>query len=316
MKSNSNNQLNPPVFAMALMPFLESIPGFAPPQQQLLDHVNSQVPDAAAGRERFFFVPGHDDGKIAHPRMSCRGVSVSYQGKLALHPVDLEVARNGVFALIGTAGSGKSTFLRCLNRMNDGLPGCQVHGKVILNGQDIYAPGIDTVSLRAQVSMVFQKPNPYPQTVYENVAYGLRIHGLTTCPSHEHALVEEVLRQAGLWPELRTQLKQAAHRLPLGLQQRLCISRALAIKPRLLLMDEPCSALDPVSTSIIEGLIEELGKSYPILLATHSIQQAARISQQTAFFDAGHLVEIGQTAQIFTNPRQPLTETYISGRLG
>ena len=315
-KSNSNDHLNPRVFAMALMPFLESTPGFATPLQQLHDRLHSRAPTGALGREWLDFVPVMDDGEIEHPSMSCQGVSVSYQGKRALHPVHLEVAPNGVLALIGPSGSGKSTFLRCLNRMNDSLPGCQVKGKVMLNGQDVYAPEIDTVSLRAQVSMIFQKPNPYPQTVYENVAYGLRIHGLATCPSHEHALVEEALRQAGLWPELRGQLKQAAHQLSPGQQQRLCIARALAIKPSVILMDEPCSALDPVSTAMIEGLIEELGESYPILLVTHSVQQAARISQRTAFFDAGRLIEVGQTARMFTNPRQPLTETYISGRMG
>jgi phosphate transport system ATP-binding protein len=301
---------------MALMPFLESIPGFATPLQQLHNRLHSRAPTGALGREWLDFVPVMDDGEIEHPSISCQGVSVSYQGKRALHPVHLEVAPNGVLALIGPSGSGKSTFLRCLNRMNDSLPGCQVKGKVMLNGQDVYAPEIDTVSLRAQVSMIFQKPNPYPQTVYENVAYGLRIHGLATCPSHEHALVEEALRQAGLWPELRGQLKQAAHQLSPGQQQRLCIARALAIKPSVILMDEPCSALDPVSTAMIEGLIEELGESYPILLVTHSVQQAARISQRTAFFDAGRLIEVGQTARMFTNPRQPLTETYISGRMG
>jgi phosphate transport system ATP-binding protein len=315
-KSNSNDHLNPRVFAMALMPFLESIPGFATPLQQLHNRLHSRAPTGALGREWLDFVPVMDDGEIEHPSISCQGVSVSYQGKRALHPVHLEVAPNGVLALIGPSGSGKSTFLRCLNRMNDSLPGCQVKGKVMLNGQDVYAPEIDTVSLRAQVSMIFQKPNPYPQTVYENVAYGLRIHGLATCPSHEHALVEEALRQAGLWPELRVQLKQAAHQLSPGQQQRLCIARALAIKPSVILMDEPCSALDPVSTAMIEGLIEELGESYPILLVTHSVQQAARISQRTAFFDAGRLIEVGQTARMFTNPRQPLTETYISGRMG
>ena len=315
-KSNSNDHLNPRVFAMALMPFLESTPGFATPLQQLHDRLHSRAPTGALGREWLDFVPVMDDGEIEHPSISCQGVSVSYQGKRALHPVHLEVAPNGVLALIGPSGSGKSTFLRCLNRMNDSLPGCQVKGKVMLNGQDVYAPEIDTVSLRAQVSMIFQKPNPYPQTVYENVAYGLRIHGLATCPSHEHALVEEALRQAGLWPELRGQLKQAAHQLSSGQQQRLCIARALAIKPSVILMDEPCSALDPVSTAMIEGLIEELGESYPILLVTHSVQQAARISQRTAFFDAGRLIEVGQTARMFTNPRQPLTETYISGRMG
>ncbi len=301
---------------MALMPFLQSMPGLAPPPQHLLDRVQSPGPTGVPGRERLDPLPGIQDGKIAQPRLSCRGVSVSYHRQRALHPVHLEVGQNGVLALIGPSGSGKSIFLRCLNRMNDSLPGCQVQGKIILNGQDVYAPGIDAVGLRAQVGMIFQKPNPYPQTVYDNMAYGLRIHGLATCPSHEHALVEDALRQAGLWPEVKGQLRQAAHQLSPGQQQRLCIARALAIKPSVLLMDEPCSALDPVSTAVIEGLIEELGKSYPILLVTHSVQQAARISQRIAFFDSGRLIEVGQTARIFTNPRQPLTETYISGRMG
>ena len=301
---------------MALMPFLDSIPGFAPPLQQLHDRVHLRGPTGALGSERLDFVPVMGDGRIAHPSVSCQGVSVSYQGKKALHPVHLDVAGNEVLALIGPPGSGKSTFLRCLNRMNDSLPGCEVKGKIILNGQDVYAPGVDAVSLRAQVCMIFQKPNPYPHSVYDNRAYGLRIHGLATCPSHEHALIEEALRQAGLWPEVRGQLKQSAHQLSLGQQQRLCIARALAIKPSVILMDEPCSALDPVSTAIIEGLIEELAKSYPILLVTHSVHQAARISQRTAFFDGGRLIEVGQTARVFTNPRQPVTETYISGRMG
>jgi phosphate transport system ATP-binding protein len=301
---------------MALMQFFESTPGLAPPPRYLHDRIDSRGPVGVNGRERLDPVPGTHDEKIGPSTMSCLGVSVSYQGRRALHPVYLEVAQNEVLALIGPSGSGKSTFLRCLNRMNDSLPGCQVKGKIMLNGQDIYARGIDAVSLRAQVGMIFPKPNPYPQSVYDNMAYGLRIHGLATCPSHEHALVEEALRQAGLWSEVKGQLRQAAHQLSAGQQQRLCIARAMAIKPSVILMDEPCSALDPVSTAVIEGLIEELGKSYPVLMVTHSVQQAARISQRIAFFDSGRLIEVGQTARIFTNPRQPLTETYISGRMG
>lgn len=299
---------------MVLTPIIDSSPDFSPAVALYQGHRQSASIPASLGAKR----PETNCGPGAQsvpPWMSCRGVSVSYGGRRALDAVDLEVGQNEVLALIGPSGSGKSTFLRCFNRMNDSLPGCQVQGKIILNGRDIYASEMDAMGLRARVGMVLNKPNPYPQSVFDNIAYGLRIHGLSTCPSHELALIEEALREAGLWQELRGQLKQSAHALSLGQQQRLCIARALAIKPSVILMDEPCAALDPVSTAMIEGLIEELGRRHAILLVPHSSQQAARISQRTAFFHSGRLIEVDETARIFTNPRHRLTEAFISGQL-
>lgn len=299
---------------MALTPIIDSSPGFAPAVALYQGHRPAVTLPASLEARR----PDTERGAGAQslqPLISCRGVSVSYGGRCALDAVDVEIGQGEVLALIGPSGSGKSTFLRCLNRMNDSLPGCQVQGKIVLNGRDIHASDMDAMGLRSRVGMVLNKPNPYPQSVYDNIAYGLRIHGLSTCSSHELALIEEALREAGLWQELRGQLTQSAQSLSPGQQQRLCIARALAIKSTVLLMDEPCAALDPVSTAMIEGLIEDLGRSHAIVLVPHSTQQAARISQRTAFFHSGRLIEVDETARIFTNPRHRLTEAFISGQL-
>ncbi len=218
--------------------------------------------------------------------------------------------------MIGPSGCGKSTFLRCLNRMNDTVPGCRVRGRITLDGQDIYDKQQDVVPLRAQVGMVFQKPNPFPKSIYENVAYGPRIHGLTNDKVELDALVETSLRKAGLWDEVKDRLQQPGTGLSGGQQQRLCIARTIAVSPEVILMDEPCSALDPIATARIEELIDELREQYSIAIVTHSMQQAARVSQRTAYFHLGDLVEVGETSQIFTNPSHKLTEDYITGRFG
>ena len=250
------------------------------------------------------------------PRMVCRGVDVWYGSKQAIKHVSLDIGRNQVVAMIGPSGCGKSTFLRCLNRMNDTIDGCRVSGSIHLDGQDVYAKGMDPVPLRAQVGMVFQKPNPFPKSIYENVAYGPRIHGLTNTKAELDALVESSLRKAGLWNEVKDRLDQPGTGLSGGQQQRLCIARTIAVSPEVILMDEPCSALDPIATAIIEELIDELREHYAIAIVTHSMQQAARVSQRTAYFHLGDLVEVGETSQIFTNPRHQLTEDYITGRFG
>jgi len=218
--------------------------------------------------------------------------------------------------MIGPSGCGKSTFLRCLNRMNDTIDGCRVTGSIQLDGEEIYARGRDPVPLRAQVGMVFQKPNPFPKSIYENVAYGPRIHGLTNSRAELDALVETSLRKAGLWNEVKDRLDQPGTGLSGGQQQRLCIARTIAVSPEVILMDEPCSALDPIATAIIEELIDELRENYSIAIVTHSMQQAARVSQRTAYFHLGDLIEVGETNEIFTNPRHRLTEDYITGRFG
>ncbi len=301
---------------MALNPVIETRRGFTSRSDLFQYRFQARGSQATVARECLQDAPALNEGKASQPRVSCQGINVTYRGSRVLHNVHLDVGQNEVLALIGASGCGKSTFLRCLNRMNDTLPECRVEGKILLNAQDVYAPEVDAVGLRAQVGMIFQKPNPYPQSVYDNIAYGLRIHGLSTCASHEHALVENALRQAGVWKEVMDRLHQPAYRLSAGQQQRLCIARALAVNPFVILMDEPCSALDPVSTAIVERLIEELREKYSIILATHSLQQAARVSQRTAFFDRGRLIEVGPTAQIFTTPKETLTDAYISGRTG
>ena len=236
-------------------------------------------------------------------RMICRNVDVHYGDKHAIKNVSLDIGRNEVVAMIGPSGCGKSTFLRCLNRMNDTVPGCRVRGRITLDGQDIYDKQQDVVPLRAQVGMVFQKPNPFPKSIYENVAYGPRIHGLTNDKVELDALVETSLRKAGLWDEVKDRLQQPGTGLSGGQQQRLCIARTIAVSPEVILMDEPCSALDPIATA-------------SIAIVTHSMQQAARVSQRTAYFHLGDLVEVGETSQIFTNPSHKLTEDYITGRFG
>jgi phosphate transport system ATP-binding protein len=250
------------------------------------------------------------------PRMVCREVNVWYGNKHAIKDVSLDIGKNQVVAMIGPSGCGKSTFLRCLNRMNDTIDGCRVRGSIRLDGQEIYDKGLDPVPLRAQVGMVFQKPNPFPKSIYENVAYGPRIHGLTNSKAELDALVETSLRKAGLWNEVKDRLEQPGTGLSGGQQQRVCIARTIAVSPEVILMDEPCSALDPIATAIIEELIDELRENYAIAIVTHSMQQAARVSQRTAYFHLGDLVEVGETNQIFTNPRHKLTEDYITGRFG
>ena len=249
-------------------------------------------------------------------RMTCRNVNVYYGDKHAIKNVSLDIGRNAVVAMIGPSGCGKSTFLRCLNRMNDTIDTCRVTGDITLDGLDIYGREVDVVPLRAQVGMVFQKPNPFPKSIYDNVAYGPRIHGLARNKAELDEIVETSLRKAGLWEEVKDQLAHPGTGLSGGQQQRLCIARTIAVSPEVILMDEPCSALDPIATAIIEDLIDELKQQYSIAIVTHSMQQASRVSQRTAYFHLGDLIEVGDTAQIFTNPRHQLTQDYITGRFG
>lgn len=245
-----------------------------------------------------------------------KNVDVFYGEKQALNGINLEIPQNKVTSLIGPSGCGKSTFLRSINRMNDLVDICRVTGEIKIAGRDIYAPDVDVVSLRAQVGMVFQKPNPFPKSIFENVAYGPKIHGLTSNKAEMHELVEWSLKKAGLWDEVKDRLDETGTGLSGGQQQRLCIARAIAVKPRVILMDEPCSALDPIATAIIEELIDELRDNFTIIIVTHSMQQAARVSQRTAFFHMGNLVEHGPTKTIFTSPRDERTQNYITGRIG
>nr|WP_316652076.1 phosphate ABC transporter ATP-binding protein PstB [uncultured Gellertiella sp.] len=249
-------------------------------------------------------------------KMMGRNVSVHYGAKQALFDVNLAVRENTVTALIGPSGCGKSTFLRCLNRMNDTIDNCRVTGEITLDGQDIYDPSIDVVELRARVGMVFQKPNPFPKSIYENVAYGPRIHGLARTRAEFDQIVETSLVKAGLWGEVKDRLNEAGTGLSGGQQQRLCIARAVAVSPEVILMDEPCSALDPIATAKVEELIHELRSNFTIVIVTHSMQQAARVSQRTAMFHLGNLVEENDTDKIFTNPDESRTQDYIMGRFG
>jgi phosphate transport system ATP-binding protein len=255
--------------------------------------------------------PAPDQAKVA-----AREVSVFYGTKQALFDVSLDVPRNQVTSLIGPSGCGKSTFLRAINRMNDTIPGTAVTGRIALDGVDIYASHIDPVELRARVGMVFQKPNPFPKSIFENVAYGPRIHGLAAGKADLEEIVVTSLTRAGLFKEVQDRLHEPGTGLSGGQQQRLCIARAIATRPEVLLMDEPASALDPIATAIIEELIDELRANYTIVIVTHSMQQAARVSQRTAFFHLGTLVEEGATRDIFANPRQKRTEDYITGKIG
>ncbi len=250
------------------------------------------------------------------PKMTARNVCVDYGAKRAIDDVSIDVDMDQVTALIGPSGCGKSTFLRTLNRMNDTVANARVTGAITLDGQDIYAPGMDVVQLRARVGMVFQKPNPFPKSIFENVAYGPRIHGLATGKADLDAVVERSLRRAGLWDEVKDRLADSGTALSGGQQQRLCIARAIAVDPEVILMDEPCSALDPIATAKIEELIHELKGRYAIVIVTHNLQQAARVSQRTAFFYLGTLVEYGATGDLFTNPVQTRTRDYITGRYG
>ena len=251
-----------------------------------------------------------------NPRMTCRDVDVFYADKQAIFKVSLDIGKNEVIALIGPSGCGKSTFLRCLNRMNDTIDICRITGTIKLDEMDIYDPAIDVVPLRAQVGMVFQKPNPFPKSIYDNIAYGPKIHGLVTSRTDTDEIVETSLRKAGLWKEVKDRLDQPGTGLSGGQQQRLCIARTIAVNPEVILMDEPCSALDPIATSIIEELIHELSTQYTIAIVTHSMQQASRVSQRTAYFHLGVLIEVGQTDQLFTRPLHRLTQDYITGRFG
>jgi phosphate transport system ATP-binding protein len=253
---------------------------------------------------------------IGNPVFSCRDVSVFYSGKQALKSVSIDVGRRQVLAMIGPSGCGKSTFLRCLNRMNDTIPGARVTGTIMLDGRDIHGGQLDAVQLRARIGMVFQKPNPFPKSIYDNVAYGPRIHGLTRSRAQLDDVVCHSLTKAGLWDEVKDRLSSPGTGLSGGQQQRLCIARTIAVQPEVILMDEPCSALDPIATARIEDLIDELRESYAIVIVTHSMQQAARVSQRTAYFHLGELIEVGDTDRVFTNPRQRLTEDYITGRFG
>ncbi|MEE2023235.1 MULTISPECIES: phosphate ABC transporter ATP-binding protein PstB [Alkalimonas] len=249
-------------------------------------------------------------------KMKARDVKVFYGASEAIKGIDMDVAKNEVLAFIGPSGCGKSTFLRCLNRMNDTIDSCRVTGLIELDGQNMYDPRLDVVQLRAQVGMVFQKPNPFPKSIYDNIAYGPKLHGLASKKSDLDDIVESSLRKAGLWNEVKDRLAQPGTGLSGGQQQRLCIARTIAVSPEVILMDEPCSALDPIATSIIEELIDELKTNFTIVMVTHNMQQAARVSDRTAFFHLGELVEVGPTNEVFTNPQNKRTEDYITGRYG
>ena len=253
---------------------------------------------------------------IPGSKLKAQNVNVFYAEKQALFGVSLDIDEKSVTSFIGPSGCGKSTFLRCFNRMNDVIPSCRVEGQIIMDEVDLNSPNIDPVLLRARVGMVFQKPNPFPKTVYENVAYGPRIHGLATNRQEMDFIVEDSLKKAGLWKEVSDRLNDQATGLSGGQQQRLCIARAIAVGPDVLLMDEPCSALDPIATSVIEELIGDLQSRFTILIVTHSMQQAARVSQRTAYFHLGELIEYGETKEIFTRPQNEQTEAYISGKIG
>ncbi len=256
------------------------------------------------------------ESDLPDTRLQVRDLSLRYGDSRALSNINLDLPGNRVTAFIGPSGCGKSTFLRCLNRMNDTIESCKVTGEIIMDGENINDPDIDPVLLRSRVGMVFQKPNPFPKSIFDNIAYGPRIHGLAATREDLDEMVEKSLRRAGLWEEVKDRLSSPGNSLSGGQQQRLCIARAIAVRPEVILMDEPCSALDPVATARIEELIDELRKRYCIVIVTHSMQQAARVSQRTAFFHLGELVEMGDTDQIFTNPRERRTEDYITGRFG
>lgn len=259
---------------------------------------------------------GADLAATAEPYITARDVDVFYADKQALSDISLNIQANQVTSLIGPSGCGKTTFLRCLNRMNDLIPICRVEGDIRVEGQDIYDPAVDVVALRAHVGMVFQKPNPFPKSIFDNVAYGPKIHGIASSKSELSEIVETSLKRARLWEEVHDRLNEPGTSLSGGQQQRLCIARAIAVQPKIILMDEPCSALDPIATSRIEELIDELRENFTIIIVTHSMQQAARVSQSTAFFHMGELVESGATGQIFTAPKDERAQNYITGRIG
>jgi phosphate transport system ATP-binding protein len=283
----------------------------APPKQS--DRGSGDRRGRLVSRERRETV---GDPFLENPRLSCRNVNVHYGDKQAIKDVSLDVGPNAVMAMIGPSGCGKSTFIRCLNRMNDTIVGCRVTGDITIDDTNIYDKNVDVVPLRAQVGMVFQKPNPFPKSIFDNIAYGPRIHGLVQNRAETEEVVETSLKRAGLWEEVKDRLDQPGTGLSGGQQQRLCIARTIAVNPEVILMDEPCSALDPIATGIIEDLIDKLRENYTICIVTHSMQQASRVSQRTAYFHLGDLIEVGPTERIFTNPRHQLTEDYITGRFG
>ncbi|MCE2509482.1 MAG: phosphate ABC transporter ATP-binding protein [Alphaproteobacteria bacterium] len=299
--------------------------------ERQIDASNQEAPEARTTRKpaRTISVsvttkgksPMQDDETAAEitaspPKMSTRKLNVFYGDKQALTNVDLDILKNEVTALIGPSGCGKSTFLRCLNRMNDTIENCRVTGTVVLDGQDVYEKSVDVVELRAEIGMVFQKPNPFPKTIYENVAYGPRIHGFVKNRAELDEIVMTCLERAGLLGEVQDRLHEPGTSLSGGQQQRLCIARAIAVNPEVILMDEPCSALDPIATARIEELMDELRQKYTIVIVTHSMQQAARVSQHAAFFHLGELIEVDDTATLFTSPRDERTQGYITGRFG
>ena len=293
-------QILPPI---APSPSVGAVNGFAAaPGETSGDTPGEQPPIAAQA--------------AADPKIVARNVNVFYGAKQAINDVSIDIDAGAVTAFIGPSGCGKSTFLRTLNRMNDTIANSRVEGEIRLDGEDIYGGGMDPVQLRARVGMVFQKPNPFPKSIYENVAYGPRIHGLAAKRGEMDTIVEKSLRRAGLWDEVKDRLSDAGTALSGGQQQRLCIARAIAVSPEVILMDEPCSALDPIATARIEELIDDLKERYAIVIVTHSMQQAARVSQRTAFFHLGTMVEYGDTSQLFTNPREERTKDYITGRYG
>jgi phosphate transport system ATP-binding protein len=253
---------------------------------------------------------------LESPRIRCSNVNVYYGDTHAVHNINIDVGYNEILALIGPSGCGKTTFLRCMNRMNDTIPGCRVEGEIIVDGVDINGKNIDVVPLRARMGMVFQKPNPFPKSIFENVAFGPRIHGLAANKVELEEIVVTSLQKAGLWEEVKDRLEQPGTGLSGGQQQRLCIARAIAVQPEVILMDEPCSALDPIATATIENLMVDLSQNYSICIVTHSMQQAARVSRRTAFFHLGDLIEVGETNEVFIRPSHQLTEDYITGRFG
>jgi len=284
--------------------------------------MSESIPNKIKGKDHGRILVDRDDRQtvgdvtVENPRMTCRDVNVFYDDKQAIINVSIDIGNNEVLSMIGPSGCGKSTFIRCLNRMNDTIDSCRVTGDIIMDGVNIYDKNIDVVPLRAQVGMVFQKPNPFPKSIYENIAYGPKIHGLAPTKSDLDEIVETSLKKAGLWEEVKDRLDQPGTGLSGGQQQRLCIARTIAVSPEVILMDEPCSALDPIATAIIEDLIAELKTQYSIVIVTHSMQQASRVSQRTAYFHLGDLIEVGPTERIFTNPSHQLTEDYITGRFG
>ena len=273
--------------------------------EQTANLENASLPDQTVG-----------DVYAERPRMTARNVNVFYGDKQAIDNVTLDIAEKQVISFIGPSGCGKSTFLRCLNRMNDTIDICRIEGEIAMDGKNIYAPDVDVVPLRARVGMVFQKPNPFPKSIFDNVAYGPRIHGIATSRAELNDIVESSLERAGLWNEVKDRLMQPGTSLSGGQQQRLCIARAIAVSPEVILMDKPCSALDPIATAKIEELIAELSSEFTIVIVTHSMQQAARVSQRTAYFHLGKLVEVGDTETLFTKPQHEMTNNYITGRFG